>query len=147
MTGRTCTEQMAPPPGIERGSPASSGGYSHYTTSFNGGAGHDIFPPRPSLRSPYYTSLLPDWDSRQVISKPLGTFTQRLAITPKLNEKSCDMEVVNNMWKTFKWKFSGGKVESWTKHLDRLETEVFEANGLITKNIPTQFTKPCQVKI
>ena len=121
---------------FERGSPASSGGYSHYTTSFNGsqrGAGHDVFPPRPTLRSPYFNSLLPDWDSRQVIPKPLDSFTARLAVVPKFNDKPCDMKVVNNMWKTFKRKFSGEKGESWTKHLDSLETEVFEANSLVPK--------------
>ena len=36
-------------------------------------------------------------------------------------------------WKTFKRKFSGDKGESWTKHLDSLETEVFEANSLVPK--------------
>ena len=121
---------------FERGSPASSGGYSHYTTSFNGsqrGAGHDVFPPRPTLRSPYFNSLLPDWDSRQVIPKPLDSFTARLAVVPKFNDKPCDMKVVNNMWKTFKRKFSGDKGESWTKHLDSLETKVFETNSLVPK--------------
>ena len=46
-----------------KGSPASSGGYSHYTTSFNesrSGSHADIFPQRPRLRSPYYTRMLPD---------------------------------------------------------------------------------------
>ena len=120
-----------------KGSPASSGGYSHYTTSFNAsrsGSHADIFPQRPRLRSPYYTRMLPDWDSRQVIPKPIDTLLARLTRVSKLDEKSkTDMKPVMNLYKHFKGKYAGNNTVSWTKHIDSLETEVFEAQSLVPK--------------
>ena len=60
--------------------------------------GVEIFPQRPRLRSPCYTRMLPDWDSMQVIPKPIDTLLARLARVSKFDEKSkTDMESVMNL--------------------------------------------------
>ena len=130
------------------GSPTQHGVRStHYTTPYeanpykaNYHSNHaQLYPPRRQLRTPDYARLLPDWDSRKVIPEPLLSFCQRLKYTsPKQTGKDgqpkpLDMKALNDIYKYFKHTFSGSPQESWARHLDKLEAEVFERNSFVPK--------------
>ena len=130
------------------GSPAQHGVYStHYTTPYEANpyqANHNLnhaqlYPQQRQLRTPDYGRLLPDWDSRKVIPKPLLSFCQRLKYTPPTvtakdgQPKPLEMKALNDVYKYFKQTFSGSEQESWASHLDKLEAEVFERNSFVPK--------------
>ena len=83
--------------------------------------------------SPYFTRLIPDWDTAKVIPEPIAGFTGRLQRVPPANGKQLDMKPVDNLWKTFKLTFSGDIRENWADHIDRMETDVFEKNTFYPK--------------
>ena len=114
----------------EAGSPGQHWGYSaHNTTTF--GTDHvnnKQHPERPQLRSPEYMGLVPDWDSRKVVPRPLHTFIVRLNREPTSSKllTHIDMKAVGNVYKYFKKTYSGLKEQCWASHIDALEAEVFE---------------------
>ena len=75
---------------------------SHYTTiasaNSNVGAGST---PAQVPPTPYFTNLIPDWDTRKVIPKPVDSFVTRLQKTVKDRDEG-HMKPVHGMWKTFK---------------------------------------------
>ena len=118
------------------GSPASQYGYSRFT-SFDGSHVNRSFAQlsasQQQLQTPFYNKLLPDWDSRKVIPKPTDSLLARLCRKLPPTDKQPSMKPVNEMWKTFKHTFHGEVTESWAKHIDKLENEVFEPNSFTPK--------------
>ena len=76
------------------------------------------FVPKQSLRSPYYTKLVPDWNETKVIPKPCDSFLVRMSAQIPPSDKPPCMKVVSNMWRHFKQKFQGDPLQSWDQHID-----------------------------
>ena len=119
-------------------SPTQHGAYStHYTTPFHNSntASKYVYPGRPRIRSPDYTRLLPDWDTTKVVPRPLDSFIRRLQRGPLeiTIHVRINMKAVQNIYRYFKSTFSGETTESWAKHLDSLESEVFEREDFYPK--------------
>ena len=68
----------------------------------------------------------PDWDPRLSIPQPLDTLITRINTTTSLTAIQQKMKVVQEMSKTFKPRYAARKDDDWAKHLDLLETEVFQ---------------------
>ena len=86
------------------------------------------------VQSPYYTRLLPDWDSRKVIPKPIDSFIQRLRkLFPATSNARLSMKEVNKVPETCKLRFSGSPKENWAHIIDFLEAEVFEKHEFFPK--------------
>ena len=107
---------------------------AHNTTTFGNYHANNFqqqqFPSRPQLRSPEYMGLLPDWDTRKVVPRPLHTFIIRLhrgtSTVQTFEKRHPDMKAVNNVQKYFQKTYSGLKEQCWASHIDALEAEVFE---------------------
>ena len=84
------------------------------------------------VQSPYYTRLLPDWDSRKVIPKPIDSFIQRLRKVVPSNAR-LSMKEVNKVPENCKLRFSGSPKENWAHIIDFLEAGIFEKHEFFPK--------------
>ena len=51
------------------------------------------------------------------------------------SDKSPDVKPVNDVWKTFKQTFQGDRKQSWSRHINKLEVEVFSPNSFVPKQV------------
>ena len=84
---------------------------------------------------PDYARLLPDWDPRKIVPTPVGTFITRLerGSFPATTSERISMKGVQNVYKYFKHTFAGDSKRSWAKHVDEMESEVFERENFYPK--------------
>ena len=76
-----------------------------------------------------------DWDPRLQIPKPLSTFTARLNLIEDPTTPKPKMKLVNEVAKSFKPRYAARQNDDWTRHLDLLETEVFQKEEFQAKQI------------
>ena len=75
-----------------------------------------------------------DWDPRLHIPQPLATFIARLNAIEDTTTKP-KMKLVNEIAKNFKPRYAARQTDEWTRHLDLLETEVFQKEEFNVKQI------------
>ena len=121
---------------FEAVSPAQHAAHStHYSSpSSNQTANNYLYPGRPANNAPDYSRLLPDYDTRNIVPQPLHSLIQRLgrgAFPPNTTQLS--MKSIQTIYKYFKKTFSAERNESWAKHVDSIEAEVFEREDYYPK--------------
>ena len=76
-----------------------------------------------------------DWDPRLHIPQPLSSFTARLNIIEDPAAPKPKMKLVNDVTKNFKPRYTARQNDDWTRHLDLIETEVFQKEDFTAKQI------------
>ena len=90
--------------------------------------------PTPSTKQ--LTKEPADWDPRLQIPQPLSTFTARINSIEDPTAAKPKMKLVNDITKSFKPRYAARQNDDcWTRHLDLLETEVFQKEDFNAKQI------------